>query len=227
FGITFLGIGRSPEAEEAADPPLPMRLSGAFLAAFSLAAGVGAPWLVIFLGLATAKQAGGNFAGNVNVWPNLSLQPAFPAFSSLSPTELTVALPIFFGVAIALILRLRARDYRERRVQVWTSASREHGPAVTYTPMAYSNPMRVIFGTFYRYKRETSPIGHPRFPSRIEYRSEVVLLVERYLYAPSTRLLLRLSGIARRLQAGSLSLYLLYLLLVLIAILAAYSAVVH
>ena len=226
-GITFLGIGRSQQADTARDPSRSMLIPGTFLAALALAAGVGAPWLVSFLGLAVAQQAGGNFAGDVVVWPNLALQPAFGDFSSASPTELAVALPIFFGVAIALILRLRARDYRERAVPVWTSGSLEYGPDVTYTPMAYSNPMRVIFATFYRFSRSTSAVGNPHFPTSLEYRSEVVLLVERHLYQPLTRLVLATSAVFRRLQAGYLSLYLLYLLLVLIAILAAYSAIVH
>jgi hydrogenase-4 component B len=226
LGITFLGISRSRQVDEAREAPRSMVWPATFLAALALAAGVGAPWLVQLLGLAVAGLAGGNFAGNMVVWPNLALQPAFADFSSLSPTELAVALPIFFGVAIALILRLRARDYRERTVPVWTSASLEYGPDVTYTPMAYSNPMRVIFTTFYRYTRATSPVGESaRFPRALEYRSEVVLLAERYLYQPATRVFLRVSSLFRRLQAGYLSLYLLYLLLVFIAILAAYTAI--
>ncbi len=61
--------------------------------------------------------------------------------------------------------------------------------------------------------------------AHIWYRSDVIEVVEQYLYRPLQRPFLRLVRLAKRLQSGRLDAYLAYLLIALIALLAVVTAV--
>jgi len=60
----------------------------------------------------------------------------------------------------------------------------------------------------------------PRAPERFTLDTRVVPFFERYLYLPVAALALRTAGLARRLQSGRLSSYLLYVLVVVLVVLA-------
>ena len=59
----------------------------------------------------------------------------------------------------------------------------------------------------------------------IRYRSDVIEVVEQYLYRPVQRPFLRLVQLAKRLQSGRLDAYLAYMLIALVALLAVVTAV--
>ncbi len=65
--------------------------------------------------------------------------------------------------------------------------------------------------------------GAPRVP-HLGYTSDVVELVEEYLYRPLGRPLMAVVRIVKRLQSGRLDAYLAYMLIALIAILAVVTA---
>jgi hypothetical protein len=91
-----------------------------------------------------------------------------------------------------------------------------------YTATAFAEPLRRVFAELYRPTRDLSIDFHPAskyFVQSIEYRSEIHPWFERVLYDP----LLHVLGIAatwvRRLQGGSVHLYLLYMTLALLVLL--------
>jgi hypothetical protein len=91
-----------------------------------------------------------------------------------------------------------------------------------YTATAFAEPLRRVFAELYRPTEDLSIDFHPEsryFVQSIAYRSEVHPWIERLLYAPTVSLLRRTAFGVRRLQAGSLHLYLLYMVLALIALL--------
>ena len=59
---------------------------------------------------------------------------------------------------------------------------------------------------------------------RLGYRSDVIEVVETYLYRPAFRLVAVVVTTAKRLQSGRLDAYLLYMLIALIAVLAVVTA---
>ena len=121
---------------------------------------------------------------------------------------------------VAGTLRL-LRGPRVVRRNVWTGAGTPYVPAVQYTATGFTNVLRFVFGTVYSSTREIQAeyAQAPFFARTIRYSHRFVEPVGTYLYRP----LVRVSrGFARRvwpLQAGNVSLYLVYLLIAFLAVL--------
>ena len=83
-----------------------------------------------------------------------------------------------------------------------------------YTSSAFAEPLRRIFSELYRPTEDLSVIVHPESPyfvRSITYTSQVVPWLEKALYDPVIRGVRTLATYVRRLQAGSVHVYLLYI----------------
>ena len=60
--------------------------------------------------------------------------------------------------------------------------------------------------------------------AHLRYTSDVIEVVETYLYRPALRYFLAVVAVAKRLQSGRLDAYLLYMLIALIALIAVVTA---
>jgi hydrogenase-4 component B len=60
--------------------------------------------------------------------------------------------------------------------------------------------------------------------AHLRYASDVIEVVETYLYQPALRSFLAVVAVAKRLQSGRLDAYLLYMLIALLAIIAVVTA---
>jgi hypothetical protein len=92
-----------------------------------------------------------------------------------------------------------------------------------YTATAFAEPLRRVFAQLYRPTRDLAVTVHPdapRFVQSITYRSEVRPWIEQALYTPVIQAWHALAMRVRRLQTGSVHLYLVYVVLALIAALA-------
>ena len=86
-------------------------------------------------------------------------------------------------------------------------------PVFEYTATSFSKPLRLFFGALLRPERELHVELHEGtpFPRRVSYRSEVDHLIESPGVRPApSRASIVLSQVARRLQQGTLQLYLAY-----------------
>lgn len=184
------------------------------LAAILLFLGTVAPWEIHALGSGLEGVLGFNAASTTISHP-LVLGPVFENFSVLAPTWLSIVLPAYALIALAIAFGADRRR-RVRRAPVWVTGSGAELAAVEYRPSAYSNPMRVILrGPLgYRSRLVTEGIVHGRLQLLLETR--VVYAVDRYLYQPATWLALALAERVRTFQSGRLSSYLLYMLIALI-----------
>jgi hypothetical protein len=93
-----------------------------------------------------------------------------------------------------------------------------------YTATAFAEPLRRVFAELYRPTEDLSIDFHPEskyFVQSIEYRSALPAWFERLLYAPFLSSMQAASRRVRRLQAGSLHLYLTYMAVALLALLLA------
>ena len=182
------------------------------------------------------------------------LQPVFAGFSILSPTWLWLVMPALFALVIAGAWALSGRRLlRVRRVPPWLSATAGVSGRDSYTAFGYANPTRRVLAAALHTQAELREIGdahqlaseagalagegaeavlEPGRPdgvatpgAHIWYRSDVIEVVEQYLYRPLRRPFLRLVRLAKRLQNGRLDAYLAYMLIALIALLALVTAV--
>jgi hypothetical protein len=149
----------------------------------------------------------------------LVLGPVFASFSVLAPTWLSIVLPAY--AVLALLIVLSTRPGKVRRAPVWVTGSAADIASVQYRPSAYSNPMRVVLrGPLgYRTRLVQSASDESGRPSFV-VENGVVLAIDRFIYAPLARAVLRVAARVRSLQSGSLSAYLLYMLIALLGALS-------
>ena len=221
FGITFLAIPRSPRAEAAREAPWSMQAGMAALAVACVALGL-APFLVVPLLRGILAGLGGVTAaapGSTSALP-LALSGASGQMSAP-----LLALGLFLLVALVpLALRLLGADRRLRVADTWGCGRIGQTPRMEYTATAFAEPLRRVFAQLYRPTQDLSIDFHPDskyFVQAIEYRSEIRPWLERVLYERPLHGLRRAAAWIRRLQGGSLHLYLLYLTIAFLVLLTA------
>jgi hypothetical protein len=120
-----------------------------------------------------------------------------------------------------------------RRVPAWRSASAGVEGTGSYTPFGFANPARRVLAGVLLTRAELrhleEPVdtgGEPGAPAvpHLRYVSDVVELVEQYLYRPLARPVLWLVRQVKRLQSGRLDAYLSYMLIALVAVIAVVAA---
>jgi hydrogenase-4 component B len=155
------------------------------------------------------------------------VQPVFSGFSILSPSWLWVVMPLL-ALVVLIITRLAGgtRMTRVRRVPAWRSATAGVEGADCYTAAGFANPTRRVLATVLHSQSDLRPLSPAPGSTgpRLGYTSDVVEVVETYLYRPVLRPVMALVRAAKRLQSGRLDAYLAYMLIALVALLALVAA---
>jgi formate hydrogenlyase subunit 3/multisubunit Na+/H+ antiporter MnhD subunit len=214
--LGFICLGPARERRGRVGEPGRWPVGLVVLGVVVVALGALAPWEIQALGDGL-RGALGFDAGRASVTHPLVLGPVFADFSVLAPTWLAIVLPSYALIAIGVARGLGRGAVR--RAPVWVAGSGAELASVQYRPSAFSNPMRVILRGPLGYRARVADQGEP--PVDV-LQTRVVLAVDRFFYAPLSRLALALASIVRRFQSGRLSMYLLYML---IAVLAALSLI--
>jgi len=168
------------------------------------------------------------------------LQPVFAGFSILSPSWLWLEMPVMLLLVVLFTWAVSGRRLlRVRRVPAWRSATIGVEGADSYTAFGYANPTRRVLAGVLDTRSEVRQImmeengsddgtGAPDRPdpaetgqaAHLQYASDVIEVVEAYLYRPVFRSFMSVVAVAKRLQSGRLDAYLLYMLIALIAVIA-------
>jgi hydrogenase-4 component B len=155
------------------------------------------------------------------------VQPVFSGFSILSPSWLWIVMPLL-ALAVLAVTRLAAgtRMTRVRRVPAWRSATAGVQGADCYTATGFANPTRRVLAAVLHTQSEVRALSPAPGASgaRLGYTSDVVEVVETYVYRPVLRPVMALVRAAKRLQSGRLDAYLAYMLIALVALLALVTA---
>ena len=215
YSFIFLGQARTQLAKI---PQSRWPVGAVALAIVVLFLGTVAPWEIHAIGSGLQSQLGFNLATTTLSHP-LVLGPVFTDFSVLAPTWLCIVLPVYAIIA-CLIAFGADRRQRVRRAPVWVTGSaaelagRPVPPQRVLQPDARDPP---------RPARLPQPAAtHRRRDGAAQYTldTRVVLVLDRYLYAPLTKGALLVAAGVRRFQSGRLSAYLLYMLVALIVALS-------
>lgn len=225
LGLSILGrpAGPEPERTRVHDGGLLGRAALTTLAVSCIGLATVAPWVIRFLadGLAPVIPRGVTLSSLKSPWV---LQPVYQHFSIVSPSWLSVVMPIgFLSVAAFTVAVSRGRLLRLRRVPAWRSATAGVGGADRYSSFGYANVLRHVLGNVLGTRREMVTVRDESDAgitetTRVEARSSVVEPVETYLYGPARRVLLAVAGVAKRLQSGRLDAYVAYMLAALIVV---------
>ena len=236
-GVTFVRLvglvvlSRSPGGSSA-DHGRTGRVAVALLAACPLALAAVTPLeiRVIAAGLSPVVPDPVTLGALKSPWV---LQPVFAGFSILSPSWLWLEIPVMLLVVVLFTWVMSGRRMlRVRRVPAWRSATIGVEGADSYTAFGYANPARRVLASVLHTQADLRPVaaeddgdadevsGQPH----LEYTSDVVEVVETYLYRPGRGAFAALVAASKRLQSGRLDAYLLYMLIALVAIIATVTA---
>ena len=229
FGITFLAIPRSPAAEQAHDAPRSMQSGMALLALACAGLGL-APFAVAPLlggalaGLGGLPNMGGLLTTRSMFTLNWALTGAGGAGGgTMAPTWVAVVLLIML-MLLPAVMRVFGVNWRLRMGDSWGCGRIGQTPRMEYTSAAFAEPLRRVFAELYRPTQELTIAYHPEskyFVQSIIYKSNITPLFDQWLYTPLLSGVRATARQVRRLQAGSLHLYLMYVTLVLVTLLLA------
>lgn len=215
FGISFLGMPRSPHAVKAKESSFTMLTGMALLAFLCLVLGIFPGIVITRLSPLVSEMAGAYGVVSTRGFLHIG-----ETLSSLSPGLILVAMFIMFiatGAFIFIVGGKRKTVYGDS----WDCGIPALTPRMQYTATAFTKPIRTIFKRIYLPRREIriSYAVKPFFVKSIRYSGEITPFFEKYFYSPAKELVYKIAGRVKILQSGSLHLYLGYILITLILLL--------
>ena len=218
FGISFLAMPRSDLASDAVEAAWPMRAAMWFLGLAACILGIAASAVVPVLYRIVGSVAASRSRRRAQSRPTCGLRrprgsaPFRPrCWPRCSPRWCWEPLPSF-GRAMR----------RTRLADTWGCGRIGQSSRMEYTAAAFAQPLLRVFAEFYRPTKDVTVSAHPE--SRYFVRSitspATYIRGSRCDFDPIFRLVRLVSTRARKLQAGSAHLYLLYVVVALLVALA-------
>ena len=218
FGIMFLALPRSSQAEKAKEVPRTMLVGMGFLALLCLTFGVMpfmafnllSPVTASLLGLETIPLLGGYR------WLNV---PTAIGQASLSPPLILAVLVL--SVVLVYLLMNKFGKFRKARIDETWNCGTALTPQMEYTATSFSNPIRIVFRAIFQPSRETKIefVLKPYFARHIKSKGTIKPFFEDNLYRPLLKFFLKLADKVTALQSGSIHLYLGYIFATLVILL--------
>ena len=217
FGITFLGLPRSHYAESAKEVPLSMRGAMFFLSLLVVIFGLAASPIIKLLskvasaatniGIGSMSFSLNNFTLNPQVGTHISGLNK-PAYLSTPILAIVLgALGIVGFIAYKLFSREKVVTYK-----TWDCGYYKLGSRNEYTGTAFSKPFRLAFSFFLLPYRKTQKIRESFYHVKsFVYETHTTPVFRKYIYYPALALMLRIAKSMRRIQPGSIHLYLAYI----------------
>ncbi len=206
FGVTFLALPRSKRAWEAKEAGFSMKSGMALLAAGVILFGLGAG-LIAPLILRISYSALGTEYAKMSFY----LVSVLPCAIAIMLVSLVIAILLWFRFGIS-----------SKRVcyNTWDCGYYNLDSRNEYTATAFSKPFRIAFGFFLLPYRKSEKIRDSFYHVRkFSYETHTTPVFKKYFYEPLVRLIYSTASKMRRLQPGSIHLYILYIFIALTALL--------
>jgi len=201
LGSVFLG--RADESAKVQEVPISMVVPQVVLAALCLLLGIFPQLALRFVGQAiegaTAIPVSGVFAGRI--WGGLLLTDGSPV-AFWSPLAILATLAILALISYGI---QRAGGAQVRSVPVWYCGEEHASAAVRYPASSFYLPFKHVFQGIY-------PIGRvhvPKFPAPIRR----LLDFDRWLYAPTVKVIEKAADQVSRTHVGTPQVYLLWIVI--------------
>ncbi|MDD5431672.1 MAG: proton-conducting transporter membrane subunit [Candidatus Omnitrophica bacterium] len=210
FGVTFLALPRSRYAKEAKEVSFTMKAAMFFLSALTVIFGLLAGFIMKLLAK-TASAATGidsrGFSFSVN---NFTLSPEIGKNIYLSIPLILIVL-IGFGLIAFSVYRLFGRQ-REVIYNTWDCGYYKLGSHNEYTATAFSKPFRIAFSFFLLPYHKAQKIRDSFYHVKsFAYETYTTPVFKKYIYQPLLAVVFKTAKSMRRIQPGSIHLYLAYI----------------
>jgi len=215
FGVTFLAQPRSNKAKEACEVSFSMKLSMCILSTLTFVFGLFSA--IIFKNLLLiSKSALGLKALNVNFSPNnLTLIAGNNTAVSLP----LVAFMLIAFVAAVVLIFIFAGKLKAKKYNTWDCGYYKLNSRNEYSATAFSKPFRIAFSFFLLPYKKTEKIRESFYHVKtFKYETFTTPVFGKYIYAPLLGIILSLARFMRRLQPGSIHLYISYIFVTIIAL---------
>ena len=220
FGITFLAQPRSEHARHAHEASFTMLLGQGILTVACVFLGLFPTLFLRLLDPITQQLTGQQLSAQLSASSGLVLSGVAAQGGTVSTLGITLMLVCLLPVPLVLWLFF-ARRAMTRIGPTWACGQPGLTPQMEYTATGFSKPIRMIFKTLFRPRREVQREYDfsPYHAKSIRFESHVEEIFQTRIYRPLNRLVLRLSRRLRALQAGSLQAYLIYIFITLLLLL--------
>ena len=205
-GLVLLGRPRRAHARDALEVAAPMRTAVVVLAGACIVLGL-APGLLVSRLVAIAPWSTGDATVRAGLY--------VPSTGSLPTVGIAVAL-----VAVTLVLTLLRGRHTARVAPTWV-CGQPVVPQLQWSSAGFTKPLRLVLEVVLRPRREIDVHMHGGVVTEVAYQGEVPNLIDERIYRPVARWSLAGAAYARRLQSGSLGMYVGYLIGLVIVVLAA------
>jgi hydrogenase-4 component B len=204
-GLVLLGPPRRAHVRDAVEVAAPMRVAVAVLATACVVLGL-VPGLLVSRLVAIAP-----WSGQAPAHAGLSV----PGTGSLP----TVAVALVLVGVTMLLSRLRGQRAAQA-APTWV-CGQPVAPQLNWSSAGFTKPLRLVLEVVLRPRREIEVRTDGGVVTEVGYQGDVPNLIDERLYRPVARWSLVAAAYARRLQSGSLGMYVGYLIgLVLVVLLA-------
>jgi len=215
FGITFLAQPRSHYAKEAKEVPLSMRAGMFFLALLTIIFGLAAVKIIKLLAVVAGAACNLDISAMTFSLNNLTLSPQAAKDVYLSVPLLALALAVL-GIAGFAIYRLFGR-VKAVIYKTWDCGYYKLDARNEYTATAFSKPFRIAFSFFLLPYRKTQKIRESFYHVKsFTYETHTTKVFKKYIYDPLLALVFKSAKSMRRLQPGSIHLYLGYIFITIL-----------
>jgi hydrogenase-4 component B len=220
FGITFLALPRSEEAERAQEVPLSMKSGMAILAMACVLLGLGATWFLPIFDNITQQSMGVAIGKDLVAGHGFVLTAGSVQAGSVSTVVIAVMLAAL-GIVPLVLWHFLGRTSKRTVGPAWDCGLPGLTAENEYTATAFSKPLRMIFAALFRPHREIQAEYEisPYYPKSIRFESEIEPTFETKIYRPLSNGILWAASRMRWMQSGSIHLYLAYIFVTLILLL--------
>ncbi len=210
FAITFLAQPRSHYAKEAKEVSLTMKAGMFFLSVLTVIFGLAAVKIVKVLAKVAGAASGFDINGMSFSFNNFTLSPQIGKNIYLCLPLLALVL-IVSGIAGLAIYMLFGKE-KALIYKTWDCGYYKLDSRNEYTATAFSKPFRIAFSFFLRPYRRTQKIRESFYHIKsFAYETHTTLVFRKYIYEPMLTLVLRSAKFMRRIQPGSIHLYISYI----------------
>ncbi|OGS60067.1 MAG: hypothetical protein A3J79_04630 [Elusimicrobia bacterium RIFOXYB2_FULL_62_6] len=211
FAMVFLARPRSKKAEAAAECPASMRNPMLFLAALTAVFGLGAPFIFPVLQQVAVSLLPVTAAGPVPFSPFTLAIPQAGGTASASPLLLALLLTAIAGAAAAALYFIYGRN-KVTEGETWGCGYYSLDAGTEYTATGFSKPFRIAFSFFLQPYHKTEKIyDSPYRLSSYRYETHTTPVFSAYFYKPLLFLLYSGARKVRKIQPGSINIYIAYI----------------
>jgi len=216
FGITFLGLPRSIKAASAKESGPAMNAGMIALSLIVILLGLGAPFIIRLLTGVSGSILGMDASGYNFSLNNFSIVAPSGGQTQVSPFLTALFLGLLIMLAAAAVFFISGKRKTERK-KTWNCGYYRVDARNEYTATAFSKPFRVLFNFFLLPFSKSEKIKDSFYHvSSYEYRVFITPVFKKYLYNPVIASILNTARFFKKMQSGSIHIYLFYIFAVLI-----------